>query len=185
MRLTQKISQKGMTFAVLAGGLLLFHLCGKRPPSFPQMVVGSLRIAAMDTTTIDSISVELDDALLGVFTNPNTIEAIAGFHKLFVFTDVSAGTTRTVEVRKDETTRAVFWLASEGPYIGNIAPLFTVQDVNGQTHAIESLRGHVVLLAFFEHCSPSSSTPDATASRRSCRPSCCRLMLPILRMLCA
>ncbi len=35
------------------------------------------------------------------------------------------------------------------PYVGNVAPDFTVKGVNGETVSLGDLRGKVVLLAFF------------------------------------
>ena len=126
--------------------------CGNGPSPLPQVQTGSLRVIAMDTLAVSAISVNLDDVDLGERTNPASIEqVVAGTHKLFVYTPASAGTTKTVEVRNNRLTTVWFWLTTTGPYAGNSAPLFTVQDVNGTSLSLVEQRGRVVLLLFFEH----------------------------------
>jgi hypothetical protein len=137
---------------LLIFGIVFWQNCAKGPPNFPTPFTGSLFITAMDTATIDSFSINLDDMEYGTYENPCLLEnIIIGFHKLFVYNSTSSGTTKTVEVRQDAVTNALFWLQSIGPYVGNTAPLFTVHDIEGNTISLENLRGKVVLLALFEH----------------------------------
>jgi hypothetical protein len=126
--------------------------CGKSPSPLPQVQTGALRVVAMDTMAVNTIHVNLDDVDLGQQENPARLDQIViGTHKLFVYTPASAGTTKTVEVKKNSLTTVWFWLATTGPYVGNIAPLFTVQDVTGAELSLEEQKGKVVLLIFFEH----------------------------------
>ena len=137
---------------ILFGLTLFVNRCGKSPSLIPLPYMGSIRITAMDTSSVDSIQVELDDENLGLFENPALLtDVTVGFHKLFIQNETSAGTTKTVEVFRDLTTAAWFWLVTEGPYVGNQAPAFDVQDIQGQSLSLEGLKGKVILLAFFEY----------------------------------
>ncbi len=131
---------------------VLTHRCGKIPSPLPLPFTGSIRVTAMDTSSVDSIQIDLNDQQLGLFKNPALLtDVTVGFHKLFVKNETSAGTTKTVEVLQDQTTPAWFWLVSEGPYVGNQAPEFDAQDIQGNSLSLEGLKGKVILLAFFEY----------------------------------
>lgn len=145
-----------LTFLVLLSCTSLFtwQYCGKCPLSLPLPFTGSINITALavDQSRIDSIEINLDDEDYGKWENPRTLtDIVIGLHKLRIQHGASAGTTKTVEVLQDQTTRVNFWLTIEGPHVGQIAPNFTAQDVNGNPIALENLKGKVVLLAFFEH----------------------------------
>ncbi len=105
----------------------------------------------MDTTRVDSVSVELDDVALGRQDNPTLLPSIViGLHSLFVYDGADACTVKTVDVLEGRTSEAWFWLTSIGPYPGQTAPPFSEQDVNGNAFSLEGLRNRAVLLAFFE-----------------------------------
>ena len=133
--------------------ILLQH-CGKQPTSLPAELTGNLQITGfhMDGSLFDSIGINLDDFDHGTMENPATLtDLVIGSHRLFVYSEASSGTTKTVEIREDALTTIDYWLAATGPYVGNVAPSFTATDVGGNQVTSESLRGKVVLLAFFEH----------------------------------
>ena len=141
---------------IISSSVCLFFLyvwnCGNSPTSIPLPQTGNLKITVMDTASIDSINVLIDDSNYGNNQNPCTInDLIAGVHKLFVFNSIAACTTKTVEIFKNTTTGVTMWMASEGPYVGNIAPKFSTEDITGDTISLEEQKGRVVLLAFFEH----------------------------------
>ncbi len=126
--------------------------CGKPPASMPDPYTGALNVTVMDTASVDSVFVKLDDDAPGKHENPTLIENIMiGIHKVFVFNEASAGTTKTVEIFRDRTSDILFWLATTGPYVGNLAPDFSTQDIKGNPVSLSGLKGKVVLLVFFEH----------------------------------
>jgi len=132
----------------------VFTDCGKTPISLPLPYTGSLHIRAeaSDESDIDSISVELDDEDFGKHANPYLLtDVIIGTHKIRVKHENTAPKTQTVEILRDETTIATFILTFQGPYVGREAPLFTGQDLEGNSFDLLEHRGKVVLLAFFEH----------------------------------
>jgi len=139
-----------ITFSFAA--FLVWLSCGKSPSLFPLPLTGYIKITAADLTKADSFFVNLDDVELGEQPNPYLISDIyIGFHKLFIYTAATAGSTKTVEVLQDDTTFVSFWLQSEGPYVGNTAPNFAVVDIQGNPITLEGLQGKVVLLIFFEY----------------------------------
>lgn len=126
--------------------------CGDPPSAAPDMPLGSLRVVALDTLSIDSIRIDLDDVRLGQFRNPHLLrDIVAGIHKVMISSTLGATTSRTVEVFRDRQTDLLVQLLAIGPYVGSAAPLFTVRAVTGDTMSIEKLRGKAVFLAFFEH----------------------------------
>jgi hypothetical protein len=131
-----------------------WQYCGKTPSSLPLPLTGSIRITAIatDQSPIDSIEVNLDDEDYGTLDNPCVLtDIVIGFHGLRIQHGAIAGTTKIVEVLRDQTTHTDFLLTPEGPHQGQIAPPFTSQDINGNTISLENLKGKVVLLLFFEH----------------------------------
>jgi hypothetical protein len=132
-------------------GHFILSQCGRTPGPFPPDQTGHIRVTVMDTSLIDSVFIELDDIALGQWSNPAHLENIvAGFHQLFVYNTTSAGTTKGVDVRADQTVESWFWLTSVSPHIGFQSPDFEVEDLGGDTITLEGLRGKVVILAFFE-----------------------------------
>ncbi len=126
--------------------------CGDPPSSAPDTPLGSLRVVALDTVSIDSIRIDLDDVRLGQFRNPHLLRNIvAGIHKIMVSSTLGATTSRTVEVVRDRQTDLLVQLLTIGPYVGSAAPVFTARTIAGDTMSIEKLRGKAVFLAFFEH----------------------------------
>ena len=60
----------------------------------------------MDTINIDSFQVFLDDIDFGQQKYPVRIEDIVvGLHKVFIFDETSAGTTKTVEIKHNQTAK--------------------------------------------------------------------------------
>lgn len=139
------------------GGILLsapvfLQHCGNPPPVVPAPYTGSIRILAMDTATIRSISIVLDDVNYGIHPNPYILEGVLiGTHKLYVADETNAGTSTTVEVFQDRRSEVAMWLLAEGPYVGRTAPKFSVRSIDDQVIDLQQLKGRVVLLAFFEH----------------------------------
>jgi hypothetical protein len=106
----------------------------------------------MDTLAVDSVRVLLDDIDMGRFGNPSVLEEIAvGTHKLYVRDNTGASSTDLVEVVQDEITTTTIWLQTFGAYVGNTAPAFVANDIQGNPISSETLKGKVVLLALFEH----------------------------------
>ena len=146
-------------FIPLSLGLVLmfsWQYCGKSPSPLPLPYEGSIHITAMDTARIDSVQINLDLTDLGEMENPCLLEdVVIGFHRLHVFTEASAGTTiANLEVRKDEITRIFFTMETGpavGPYVGNEAPQFATQDIQGNPISLQDHQGKVILLAFFEY----------------------------------
>lgn len=137
---------------VIGTGLLGWQGCGKTPGSLPLPLTGTLFVAAMDTTLIDSVALNMDNLDYGKFPNPFTLrDVVIGSHKLFIYSEAAAGTTKTFDVFQDETTRAFFWLSTTGPFVGNVAPDFSTTDTDGLPVSLEALKGKVILLALFEH----------------------------------
>ena len=133
-------------FAHRPRGVWRSTLIGSRTP------LGSLRVVALDTLSIDSIRIDLDDVRLGQFRNPHLLRNIvAGIHKIMVSSTLGATTSRTVEVVRDCQTDLLVQLLAIGPYVGSAAPMFTARTIAGDTMSIEKLRGKAVFLAFFEH----------------------------------
>ncbi len=138
--------------AIVAATLLPMQHCASPPPAMPEVSYGSLRIMAMDTASIRSIYVDLDDVKYGRHPNPCILDnVIIGVHKLLVYDDNNAGSSSTVEVFRDRRTDITVSLLVEGPYVGRIAPKFSVKTIDDQTLDLEGMKGKVVLLAFFEH----------------------------------
>lgn len=136
---------------VLSGSVVIFQ-CGDPPTAAPDQYMGSLRVAALDTLTIDSISVDLDDTRIGRFRNPTLLsDVVAGIHKVMVSSTPAVTASRTVEIFRGRRTDLFIQLQTSGPYVGGTAPLFTARAVNGDTIAIAKLKGKAVFLAFFEH----------------------------------
>lgn len=136
---------------LLCGSLVLF-CCGDPPPTTPDPYTGILRVAALDTLIIDSIRIELDDVMLGRFRNPHVLrEVVIGIHRVLVSSTSSGAASRVVEVFRDRQTDLFVPLLAGGPYVGNVAPLFTARASNGDTVSIQRERGKAVFLIFFEH----------------------------------
>jgi len=136
---------------LLGGSLVVFH-CGGPPPTAPGQQTGDLRVAALDTLTIASIKIDLDDVRIGHFKNPHLLrDLVVGVHKVLVSDKVGAAASRTVEVVRNRQTDLVIQLLISGPYVGNPAPLFTARSVTGDTIDILKAKGKVIFLAFFEH----------------------------------
>lgn len=136
---------------VLSGSFVIFQ-CGDPPTAAPDQYMGSLRVAALDTLTIDSISIDLDDMRIGRFRNPTLLnDVVAGIHKVLVSSTPAVTASRTVEILRGRRTDLFIQLQSSGPYVGGTAPLFTARAINGDTIAIAKLKGKAVFLAFFEH----------------------------------
>ena len=135
---------------VIAGVAL--QQCGSPPPTMPGPSTGSLRIMAMDTAYIKSISFNLDDVSHIKSANPTILDnVVIGIHKLFVYDDNNAGVSQMVEVSADRRTDITVSLIAEGPYVGRAAPKFAANTIDEQSIVLEGQRGKVVLLAFFEH----------------------------------
>ena len=152
------MKKSGISFLFILAllGVLFWQYCGKTPSSLPLPYTGSIYITAMDTAVVASVQIDLDDEYLGEMDNPCLVEdVVIGSHRLRVFTEASAGTTiANLEVRQDETSRVFFTMdigPEVGPYVGNTAPQFTTQDVNGNKISLEDQKGKVVLLSFFEY----------------------------------
>lgn len=136
--------------SILSGG------CGKTPSGMPRTQAGDLMITAQDTSLVDSVTVRLDFEPAETRKNPCFLaDVVAGFHRLHVYTAAAAGSVFTsLEVADRETTFVEFTLNSgpvPGAFVGNIAPGFEVQDVNGQTVRLSDLQSRVVLLLFVEY----------------------------------
>ncbi len=144
--------QLSIFFSLVLLGFLIWSGCGKLPLPLPDILTGSIKIIAMDTLAIDSVHVVLDDAEMGHFQNPYVLDnVVVGTHKLFVQDKLGASSTDLIEVKKDEITSSTFILQTIGPYLGNTAPAFSTTDIQENQITSESLKGKVVLLAFFEH----------------------------------
>jgi len=138
--------------AIATASLLLMQQCASPPPGMPEVAYGSLRITAMDTASIRSIFVDLDDVKYGRHPNPCVlVNLIVGVHKLLVYDDSNAVLSGTVEVLRDRRTEITVSLMAEGPYVGRIAPRFSVANIDDQSLSLDAMKGKVVLLAFFEH----------------------------------
>jgi len=149
-----KFENKLESFIIGLACLILIYVwsCGDPPTSIPSLKMGNLKVTVMDTASIDSINISIDDLYYGIHENPCTLnDLISGLHKLFVYNSISACTTKTVEIFENKTTDIIMWMASEGPYPGNIAPIFSAEDIKGNIISLEEQKGKVVLLAFFEH----------------------------------
>lgn len=106
----------------------------------------------MDTASIRSIYFDLDDVKYGKHPNPYVLnDVLIGVHKLLVYDDNNAGSSRIVEVSRDRRTDVTVSLLAEGPYVGSIAPKFSVKTIDDQPVSLAGQKGKVVLLAFFEH----------------------------------
>jgi hypothetical protein len=135
---------------VLAG--LVLQQCGTPPPTMPAPYTGSLRVLAMDTAYIKTISFDLDDTKYGAHPNPYLLDnVVIGSHKLHVYDDNNAGVFQMVEVSRDLRTDIAVSFVAEGPYAGSLAPKFTAKTIDDQPITLEGQRGKVVLLLFFEH----------------------------------
>lgn len=131
---------------------MLIQHCGAPPPALPEVSYGSLRIMAMDTALIRSISFDLDDVKYGKHPNPYVLnDVIIGVHKLLIYDENSAVSAGAVEVFRDRRTDITVSLTANGPYVGMFAPKFSAKTIDDQTLALEGMKGRVVLLAFFEH----------------------------------
>lgn len=136
---------------MLGGSLVVFH-CGDPPPTAPGQYTGNLRVAALDTLTIDSIKIDLDDVRIGQFKNPHLLrDIVVGVHKVLVSNKLGATASRTVDVLRNRQTDLLIQLLTSGPFVGNTAPLFTARSVTGDTIDIQKAKGKVIFLAFFEH----------------------------------
>jgi hypothetical protein len=141
-------------FLALCGVLWAFILlqCGAPPTAMPDPFTGVLKITAMDTLIVDSVSVALDDIPQGKKHNPCTLgDVVVGIHKIFVQNPATAGASATVEIFRDRRTDLVLTLLSQGPFIGNVAPVFSVRTIDDSLMEMQKQRGKVVLLVFFEH----------------------------------
>jgi hypothetical protein len=142
--------------AILFGSLLVllwgWTRCGKAPSPLPPTSYGSIRVTAMDTTVIDSITVFLDDVSIGKQPNPCLISYIVeGRHKVFASHQTGSATPQTVEVKRDWISDVLFQILSVGPYPGSSAPSFEVIDIQGNGFSLDAQKGKVVFLLFFEH----------------------------------
>ena len=145
-------SHRLILMVMLLGGSLVVFRCGDPPPTSPGEYTGILRIAALDTLTIDSIKIDLDDVRIGQFKNPHLLrDVVMGVHKVLVSDKLGATASRTVEVVRNRQTDLLIQLLISGPYVGNPAPLFTARSVTGDTIDILKAKGKVIFLAFFEH----------------------------------
>ncbi|MBN2415382.1 hypothetical protein JXO52_06050 [bacterium] len=141
-------------YAVLL--LILSAGCGKVPSGLPDIQTGDLMITARDTSVTDSMFVQLDYDPAIFRENPCFIgDVVAGFHRLYVFTEAAPGSVfSALEVTHQETTFVEFTLNTgpvPGAFVGNIAPDFLVQDVNGGAVRLSDLQPDVVLLLFIEY----------------------------------
>jgi hypothetical protein len=132
--------------------MVLLQRCGSPPEPFPPPDTGAVRVSATSGTPIDSIVVRLDDITQGYFANPCTLQAVvAGMHKLTVIDSAGARTDTMVAVRRDQISAAVVRLTRIGPFVGNEAPNFAVQDIDGRGFTLSAHRGRVVFVSFFEY----------------------------------
>ncbi|MFH0991590.1 MAG: hypothetical protein V1799_16410 [bacterium] len=139
-------------------GLLLFLLswfllqqCGEAPPTIPELFTGSLKITASDPA-IKSLAIDLDDIKLGLFPNPALVSDLTiGTHKLLVTGDNKASSVLLVTIARNQQTNIVLELLAEGAFLGQKAPDFAVTTILNERFSLESQKGKVVLLAFFEH----------------------------------
>ena len=151
-KLTARLCRSVPLVGLVLGGSLLIFRCGDPPTAAPDQYMGSLRVAALDTLTIDSISIDLDDVRIGRFRNPTLLgDVVAGIHKVLVSNTPAVTASRTVEIFRGRRTDLFVQLQTSGPYVGGTAPLFTARAVNGDTIAIAKLKGKAIFLAFFEH----------------------------------
>jgi hypothetical protein len=96
--------------------------------------------------------IRLDDLLQGEFANPCTLSnVVAGTHKLTVQDSAGARVDTMVVVLKDELAKSMVTLTHIGPFVGNEAPAFSAQDVDGRTFDLTAHRGKVIFLSFFEY----------------------------------
>lgn len=126
--------------------------CGDPPTNPPEPQTGSIRVTALDTTSIDSIDIELDDLKVGRLKNPAILNNVAeGTHKVRVYDEVNAPSDTIVGVSANHITEVSARLFAEGPYVGRIAPAFTARTIDDSVVVLSQLRGKVVFLIFFEH----------------------------------
>jgi hypothetical protein len=138
----------------ICGAVWAFGLfqCGVPPTAIPDPYTGILKITAMDTLIVDSVSVALDDIPQGRRDNPCILgDVVVGIHKVFVQNPATAGASATVEIFRDRRTDLVLTLLSQGPFVGNVAPDFSVRTIDDSVMQMQKQRGKVVLLVFFEH----------------------------------
>ena len=145
--------KKFVTYGILLTTLTAsVQHCGAPPPAMPEVSYGSLRIMVMDTAFIRSISFDLDDVKYGKHPNPYVLNnVVVGVHKLLIYDENAAASSNAVEVFQDRQTDITVSLAADGPYVGRIAPRFSVKTIDDQILALDGMKGKVVLLAFFEH----------------------------------
>ena len=104
----------------------------------PDGVITSYAWQFGDESTGEGVSVT------HTYESPGTYEA------RLTITDergATASTTRSIAVSTSEESDEEI---PEGTQIGQIAPSFTLEDVNGQTVSLLDLRGHVILLDFWK-----------------------------------
>jgi hypothetical protein len=136
----------------VAAAVVLHQGCGSPPDPFPPADTGAIGVNATSSTPIDSIVVRLDDLTQGYLANPCTLQAVvAGTHKLTVIDSAGARTDTMVTVQRDRISAAVVRLTRIGPFVGNEAPDFAVQDIDGRGFGLAAHRGRVVFLSFFEY----------------------------------
>jgi len=151
--LTAKLGAFRRTFILMALCLSI-HSCGDQSPAPPSVPVGSLRITVEDDTSVDSITVVIDGQSFGKGANPCVVENIpVGTHDLVVIDGERVSPVKKVEVFPGRETNVSVSFVIIGPYVGEVAPDFSVISARSEPIRLREWRGKVVLLAFFGSCS--------------------------------
>jgi hypothetical protein len=133
--------------------IMLFLLgCGKGPSTEPEIQVGSLLITTyLDTSSVDSMIVNVDGANLGIQSNPYLLDnLIAGQHLVSVaksdpYSPIDySSIPKEVLISHHQTTDVSFSLTK-------FAPIFTLNNLNDEQVALDDYRDQVILLIFFTH----------------------------------
>ncbi len=145
---------KKSIFSLLSLGLAINVMlyCGKSPSDAPLPLTGSIKVAAhIDTVSVDSIFVTLDNVKQGLLPNQYVLRDIeAGKHQIVVTKhdpespiDFSS-IPKLVAVKSHETTDVALALTK-------LAPNFTLKNLNNQDVTLTNYQGKVILLLFFSH----------------------------------
>lgn len=139
-----------ITISVL---LFLMIQCGDMPGNIPGVETGDLKITTMfNETPTDSLTLSIDDHLLGSFQNPHIVYNMeTGIHKVFASNNELPGEPQLVWVHKDILNEVTVELSGTGPYPGYHAPDFNLTDLFGNDIHLADYQGKVVFLFFFEH----------------------------------
>jgi len=130
----------------------LFH-CGDMPPKIPEIEYGSLKITAVfNNTATDSLTLTIDDHLLGTYRNPHIVtDLVAGKHKVSAQDKELSGEPHIVWIQKNTLSAVTIELSGTAPYPGYHAPDFDLPDISGNSIHLSDYAGKVVFLFFFEH----------------------------------